>query len=80
MEEPIIRRDQGAPAIRTKSMEEPIVRRDQGAPAIMLLSIEIRLIDHRDMEDPETEATATGVVLKASRNPDDVGTRNPTAT
>jgi hypothetical protein len=55
-------------------MEEPIIRRDQGAPAIVLLSIEIRLIDHRDMEDPGTEATATGVDLQDSQDPDDVGT------
>ena len=56
-------------------MEEPIIRRDQGAPAIVLLSIEIRLIDHRDMADPETETTATEVDLRDSQDPDDVGTR-----
>ena len=56
-------------------MEEPIIRRDRGAPAIVLLSMEIRLIDHRDVEDPGTEATVRGVDLKDSQDPDDVGTR-----
>ena len=56
-------------------MEEPIIRRDQGAPAIVLLSMEIRLIDHRDTEGPGTETTATGVDLKDSQDPDDVGPR-----
>ena len=67
--------DQGAPGTVTKSMEEPIIRRDQGAPAIVRPSMEIRLTDHREMDDPGTEATATGVDLSDSQDPDDVETQ-----
>ena len=56
-------------------MDEPLIRRDQGAPAIVRPSREIRLTDHRAMDDPETATTATGVDLSDSQDLDDVGTQ-----
>ena len=42
---------------------------DQGAPETVRPSMEIRLTDHSDMEDPGTETTATAEMIDQEDQP-----------
>jgi hypothetical protein len=70
MEEPIIRRDQGAPAIALLSMEEPIDHRDVEDPGTETTVIGVDLKDSQDRDDVGTQMTSMRTRPIDHRDPD----------